>query len=133
MCDGLQTATDQPDVAAQTDPAAPDPEGKGLLTNPLGLPGAEGQRQQLRALSDVKPGTATEKGSEVEESESENPENAAKKTMTGSTPKRIQGAIFIKGGAGQSQGETQNSTSGVGGTQREFQPRFRRSVAFPGA
>ncbi|KAJ1169214.1 hypothetical protein NDU88_001120 [Pleurodeles waltl] len=89
-CDGLlQTATDPPDVAAQTDPAAPDPEGEGPSANPLQLLGAEGQRQQLCALSDVKPGTATDKGSEVEERQSEKPENAAKKRTTGSTPKQI--------------------------------------------
>ncbi|KAJ1139438.1 hypothetical protein NDU88_005810 [Pleurodeles waltl] len=73
-----------------------------------------------------------EKGSEVEESQSEKPENAAKKMTNGSTPKRIRGAISTEGGARQSQGETQNSTSGAGGAQQEFQPRFRRSVAFPG-
>ncbi|KAJ1092406.1 hypothetical protein NDU88_005516 [Pleurodeles waltl] len=132
LCDGLlQMATDPPDVAAQIEPAAPDPEGEGPSTNPLRLPGAEGQRQQLRALSGVKPGTATEKGSEVEESQTEKPENAAKKTTTSSTPKQIRGAISTKGRAGQSQGETQNSTSSAGGAQREFESRFRRSVAFP--
>ncbi|KAJ1136637.1 hypothetical protein NDU88_003052 [Pleurodeles waltl] len=117
-CDGLlRTATDPPDVVAQTDPAAPDPEGEGPLNNPLRLPGAEGQRQQLRALLGVKPETATEKDTEVEGSHTESPENAAEKTMTGSTPERSRGASSTAGGAGQRHGDPQSSTCGAGGAQ----------------
>ncbi|KAJ1163361.1 hypothetical protein NDU88_003820 [Pleurodeles waltl] len=127
----MKTATDPPYVVAQTDPDAPDPEGEGPSTNPLRLPGAEGQSQQLCILSGIKLETATEKGTNVEGSHKESPENAMEKTMTGSTPEWSRGAISIVRGAGQRHGDPQSSSTG--GAQREFQPRFRRSVSFPGA
>ncbi|KAJ1143094.1 hypothetical protein NDU88_009405 [Pleurodeles waltl] len=128
----LRTATDPPDVVAQADPAAPNPEGDGPSTNPLRLPGAEGQSQQLHALSGIKPETATRRGSNVEGSHRKSPENTAEKTTTGNTPERSREANSTAGGAGQRHGDLQSSTSGGGGTQRVFRPRFR-SVAFPGA
>ncbi|KAJ1153667.1 hypothetical protein NDU88_006426 [Pleurodeles waltl] len=62
FCDGLLQTTDPPEDAARTDSAASNPEGEGPSANPLRLPGSEGQRQQLRALSGEQRGTAQETG-----------------------------------------------------------------------
>ncbi|KAJ1116153.1 hypothetical protein NDU88_004372 [Pleurodeles waltl] len=128
-CDGLLQTADPPVVAAWNDSAAADPEGEGPSTNPLRLLGSKGQSQQLRALSGIKTRTATEKRSNV--GEPEEPRTAAR-TTTGN-PKRSQGAVDTEKDAGRSTGEPQNDTSGVGGAQLEFQQRFRRSMASPGA
>ncbi|KAJ1197713.1 hypothetical protein NDU88_001568 [Pleurodeles waltl] len=123
-CPVQAVANDSPTVVvARTDTATSDPEGEGLPTNLLRLPGSEGQGQQFRALSGIKRRTATRKASDV--GELEEPGTAAR-TKTGN-PKQSQGAVDSEEDAGPSTGEPQNDASGEGGTQREFQPHFRRS------
>ncbi|KAJ1098582.1 hypothetical protein NDU88_003690 [Pleurodeles waltl] len=133
-CDGsLRTATNPPDVLALSDPAAPDPEGEGVPSNPLQHLGAEGQSPQLCALSWVNPESETGRRSGVEGSLTGSPGDAAKRMARENTTKRItrsRGDTINNGGAGVPHGNP--NTSGAGGAQQEFRSRFGKSVAFPG-
>ncbi|KAJ1141725.1 hypothetical protein NDU88_008053 [Pleurodeles waltl] len=71
---GVRTATDTPDVLALTDPATPNPEGEGLLTNLLRHPGSEVQSQRLSALPWINLEAATERRRRIKGILTESPE-----------------------------------------------------------
>ncbi|KAJ1144369.1 hypothetical protein NDU88_010668 [Pleurodeles waltl] len=134
-------ATDPPDSLTLYEPAAPDPEGDCVPSNPLTHPGAEGQSQRLRTLPLLKLESEGERqgsarGGSATESLTGSQGDAAERKKRESTTERLTGSrgdATDDGGAGAQHGDPEINTSGARDAQREFQPRLGKSVAFPGA